>query len=141
KQYEDICGMLQSERAWRDKFSKNYLAKIAHQVLRNVYMDGTVEKAHEYLDTVIAELDSYKQEHTVYLPIDGIVMAVDELKLGKLILINMSGKLLADYEQQVEIGIMQRPSFREVNEQLLAAWRKDALPILRNKTVAIYTTV
>jgi hypothetical protein len=141
RQYEAVCMMLQNEGAWRDKFSKKYINKIVNQLLGRVHKDGKADKAHEYLDTVIADFDNYTIEHTVYLPVDGIAMMVDELTLGKLSLMNMAGKPLHNYEQQVVTGIMQRPFPREGNEQFLAAWRKDVLPLLRNKVVAIYTSI
>jgi hypothetical protein len=73
KQYEAVCGLLQNEGAWRDKFSKKYIKGIVNQLLGRVHKDGNVGKAHEYLATLIADLDNYMLEHTVYLPIDGIV--------------------------------------------------------------------
>src|SRR5713226_3389268 len=119
---------------------KQYIEGIVNQVLSNLHRDGNADKAPEYLDAVIADLDNYTLEQTVYLPVDGIAMQVDELKLGKLLLKNMSGETLLNFEQKVVAGIMQRSPQRG-NEQLLAAWRKDALSILRNEAVAIYTTV
>lgn len=142
KQYEAVCGMLQNEAAWRDKFSKKYIEEIVNQLLSNVHRDGNADKAHEYLDAVIADLNNYTLEHTVYLPVDGVVMMVHELKLGKLTLKNMSGEPLHNYEQQVETGIMQRSSYPyHGNEQFFKAWHKDVLPILSNKAVAIYTAI
>ncbi len=125
KQYEAVCGMLQNEVVWRDKFSKQYIERIVNQVLSNLHRDGNADKAPEYLDAVIANFDNYTLEHTVYLPVDGIATLVDELKLGKLILKNMSGETLLNFEKKVEAGIMQHSPQRG-NEQLLAAWRKDA---------------
>ncbi len=141
KEYEAICGMLKSEKGWRDKFSDDYLEKTSRQIVCNVCKDGNTDKAHQYLDTIIAELNSYAEEHTVYLSIDGIVMKVDELMLGNLKLRNMSGRLLADFSQQVEAGTTQRSADREEKENgdLLKFWHEDVLPILRNKTLAIYT--
>ena len=140
KQYEAVCEMMQNEVVWRDKFSKRYTEEIVNQVLSNLHRDSNTDKASEYLDDVIANLDNYTLEHNVYLPVDGIAMLVDELKLGKLLLKNMSGETLIHFEQKVVAGIMQRSPQRG-NEQLLAAWRRDALSIIRNKAVAIYTTV
>jgi Apea-like HEPN len=131
--------MFQGETEWRNKFSEDYIDKHAKQLLNSVLKDGNADKAHEYLATIIADLDAYAAVHTLYLPVDGIEMHIDILKLGEITLINMRGKQLEVFEKDFESRIMQHLTTQEGKEQSLKFWREQALPLLRNKTVAVYT--
>jgi hypothetical protein len=68
-------------------------------------------------------------------------MLIDRVDLGKITLTNMQGKQFEDYVKQAEIQIMQCTPNQDDNEQHLNNWRRMALPLLKDRAVAIYTTV
>ncbi len=140
-EFNKINKMLESEPGWREKFSNDYLEKEIQKILGRILKDSNTDKADVYLDDLITQCENYNVEYTVYLPVDGVNMLVDRVDLGKITLTNMRGKQFEDYIKQAEAQIMNCTPNQEDNQRHLHIWQRDVLPLLKDRVVAIYTTV
>jgi hypothetical protein len=137
-----LCHMLQLEKGWREKFSREYLEEeVIFPLLNNALINSDRMQLHHDLDAIVSACDRYAEEHTAYIPIDGINMGVHQLTLGKITLRNMQGAQFITFASQGASGIIRHESVRENRERRLQRWRDYLQPLLRGKTVANYSTI
>ena len=140
--FDKLCDMLQSEKGWREKFSREYLEEeVIFPLLNSALISSDRMQLYHDLDAIVSECDSYAEEHTAYIPIDGINMGVDQLTLGKITLRNMKGTQFITFAQQVESEIERHESVQEKREKRLQRWHDYIQPLLKGKTVATCSTI
>lgn len=140
-EFEDICHQLLREKGWSEKFSRSHIEQAVNKMFHALFREGNSDNTQVYLEQLLIEHDTFTQENTVYLPIDGIIMLIDSLQLGKIRVVNMRGKQLEDLEHQVKSRIFQYAPNQPQGEQEFHNWKEHALPILQGKAVAVYTAV
>lgn len=133
--YDSVCDMLASEKSWKEKLSTAYIDKGVHALLGRIIKDGNADNISVQLDTFIAECENASEEYIVYLPLDNIRMVFDRLRFGKITLINMRSDQIEEHVHRFTAAI----SDQEERGHLLNHWRRDALPLLHNRVVAMYT--
>jgi hypothetical protein len=121
--FDELCHMLQLEKGWRERLSREYLEEEVIFPLLNNALINSDRMLHHDLDAIVSACDRYTEEHTAYIPIDGINMGVDQLTLGKITLRNMQGAQFITFAQQGESGIVRHESVLENRERRLQRWR------------------
>lgn len=140
-QYNQLVKQLQKRPDWKKKFSKKHIDRGLHGVLaqtvKDVREDRDTTKATEYIDQWVAELESYLQENTTYLPLAGIHMDVDELEIGKITLLKMNDACAEKIARNIEMAYPEVQWTDEQKERVIHSW----LNKLRGKVCAKFTDI
>jgi len=60
-----LCHMLQLEKGWREKFSREYLEEeVIFPLLNNALINSDRMQLHHDLDAIVSACDRYAEEHT-----------------------------------------------------------------------------
>jgi hypothetical protein len=79
--------MFQAEKDWKDKFSREYIEEnVVTPLLNSALFNSDTGYLQHELEAIVSNCDNYAEEHTAFLPIDGIFMHIDQLVLGKITL-------------------------------------------------------
>lgn len=133
--YYSVCDIFANEDSWKDKLSREYIVTGVNTLLASIIKDGNHDNISVHLDAFITQCENVAEEHTVYLPLDNIEITSDHLDFGKFTLVNMRANQLEEQIRSFSAAI----SDKEGLEQLLSLWQYEALPLLSNKVVAVYT--
>ena len=133
--YQAVCDMLDDETLWTVKISRDYIVKGVHALLGRIIKDGNTDTIEAHLDAFMTECEHVAEEVTVYLPIDNLRLDYDHLKFGEITLTTMRNKQLEELLQRFTAAIPDQ----EERETFLVHWRRDALPVIANRAIAIYT--
>jgi hypothetical protein len=83
--FRNLVSKLSKRREFRDRFSEHYIQNLLARLLWSARNAGA-DETRRLLDSMCNELDTFDIEHTVYIPIVGAYLAVDELPLGRVVL-------------------------------------------------------
>jgi hypothetical protein len=84
-EFNNLCDMFQAEKDWKDKFSREYIEEeLVTPLLRSALFNSDTGYLLHELEAIVSKCDSYVEEQTAFLPIDGIYMQIDQLELGKI---------------------------------------------------------
>ena len=135
KTYDKVCDMLASETSWKEKLSRHFIIEDVHAMLRQIIKDGDTDAVPTYLDIFLTKCKQFNETYNVYLPLDNILMQCDRLIFGKTMLISMNPAQLDECIHQLTTTIDDQVEC----EQIVTHWRRDTLPLLQDKVVAMYT--
>jgi hypothetical protein len=82
EEYDRILEDLLMSEGWTEKYSEAHLDKCLRKILQRRAEDGSSVNIGALFDALVAEYDSYVEGSTVYLPLAGIRMEVEDLHLG-----------------------------------------------------------
>ncbi len=137
-QYDKVIDLFLGEPTWNLKFSHTHIEKNVHDLLNLLVRDGNTDKVADYVDEFIAEAEAYSKKHVVYLPIDGIQLLVDRVRLGPLVIVNMSGSEFADIQTRATDLLAKRSTSPEDYAERLKAWEEILFSVLRDRAVVVY---
>ncbi len=141
REFDEVCRLLLSERSWGERFSTSFVESGVHRILDEIVEDADANKALTNLDAFVAECERYSSEHVVYLPVDGIVMQMDSLPIGRLTLVNMAGRMFDAFQARSEQAIREREGSNEAGEHRVESWRGAGLSVVKGRTVVEYRVV
>jgi len=133
--YYSVCDIFANEVSWKDKLSREYIVTGVNTLLTSIIKDGIYDNISVHLDAFVTQCENAAEEYVVYLPLDNIEITSNHLDFGKFTLVNMRSNQLEEQIRRFSAAI----SDKEGLEQLLSHWQRDALPVLSNKVVAVYT--
>lgn len=124
--FDIVIKRLLEEGEWRDKFSEKYIENTIRDLIFKIRDDMEMIKASSYFSQLIDDLSKYSEQHSVYIPLDNIVMDESEVELGNVLLMKMTDfradRIIDEYK---------------ITESYLLQSYDD----LRNKVCAIYNTI
>jgi hypothetical protein len=141
-EFNNLCDMFQAEKDWKDKFSHEYIEEeVVTPLLNSALFNSDTGYLQHELEAIVSKCDNYAEEHTAFLPIEGISMHIDQLVLGKNTLRNMTGEYFKTFEQKVISEILRHETLQEKSKIELKVWHEVIKDIIQGKIVATYTTV
>lgn len=85
QQFRERANSLARRRPWSERFTERFIRNSFSLVIWKAHDNGK-GAASELLDNMIDMLDHYSVERRVYVPITGVVLAIPELRLGRVVL-------------------------------------------------------
>lgn len=94
EQYIEICKILLQKEGWSEKYSERYVDSKLQKLLVDIVKINDYGNTIELFDEFVLEYENYSDEQIVYVPLDGIQMSMDELRLGKVIFKKMTDNVI-----------------------------------------------
>ncbi len=146
---EDILVNLLNDPVYAVKFSEEYLEKVLKEkvtaMMENLRQQElpTVRPqviARETTEVIFNELDSYSTRITVYLPVLGIDLQLDEekLEIGNITFQKMTQKKADELQNKITSDIMASSHTPETKEALIQHFTKDLQRIVAEKNQPVY---
>lgn len=107
ERYNQIVGYIFRELNLRKNFSSDYVRKFIDGVVSDILKNGiNVVKADPL---IIDNFDVYFGDMIVYVPLEGIELNVEELKIGKVTLMKLNNTQLNDLANKLEHLLINNP--------------------------------
>ncbi len=146
---EDVLRSLLDDPVYSAKFSEEYVEKLLKKNIRmmmhnlrepetpgirpNVLANNTVE-------AIFNDLDNYATGQTLYLPVSGIDIQLEEgkLELGNITLQAMTEEKAAELQNHIKSSIMAGSYTPEKKQELIQCFTEDLQRILKAKDQRVY---
>lgn len=146
---EEILVNLLDDGVYASKFSEEYLEKFLKekvtammQKLRESESSDVRPQAiaRETAEAIFYELDAYATRITVYLPVSGIELQLDEeeLKIGNITLQKMTQRNADEFLNKITLDIMSSPHTPETNDALIQHFTNNLQRIMEEKGQPVY---
>jgi hypothetical protein len=103
--WDSILSDLLIKNGWNKKFSEKYVDSKLHEIISKIVKDGNSQKALDYFDQLIDEYEQYSTEHILHIPLFGIELNEEPIKLGNVILKKIDNicteDLISRYKQAI----------------------------------------
>ncbi len=123
--YETLRRQLLEKENWGEKFTEEYIDKALKRFFGQLKEEGNNRNALTYFTELVDEVESYTQEHIVYVPLSGIQMEVDYFPIGNVKLIKMTDERFKDLAKKIEVTLTTPERTQEQIQQLVQLWLKD----------------
>lgn len=113
--YNPIVGDISKYMELKKNFSSDYVRDFIDDVISDTLKEGIEKVKHDPL--IIDTFDEVFHEVTVYIPLSGIKMAEEELKIGKIIIKRMNKNLINKISSNFELLLIHNPYFNPENKE------------------------
>ena len=107
------------EENWGDKFSEKYIKKELQTIIAKIIKSNEKQKdAKDLLEKLIRSLVNYNQEWIVLVPLSGLVMKLDSIKLGKVTFYPITKEKIKNLHTKIEsiqVGEFERTLLHSVH--------------------------
>lgn len=100
QRFDGLVKNLAQKEVWRDKWSTSYIEKQLLVLIRTMREAGDTS-ALDALSRLDDEVTAYSQECTVYIPISGLLLEMDELPAGRVVFKRSSMQLKSEMKARV----------------------------------------
>lgn len=138
-EFLDLISKLVQDHPWSKKFSEDYLQQRLVPILKSAQMNGA-ESAAPLLEQLVEVVETYSTERVVYVPVQGLVLSIDELAIGQIVLRTMEGEPFDRLMGLVGSTITESDGGAQ-NDELLAYRQSRITEKLRGKVCAEFRTV
>jgi hypothetical protein len=146
---EEILINLLNDQIYAGKFSEEYLEKLLkekmtamiHDLREQITSDIRPQAlAHKTVEDIFSELDNYTTYVTVYLPVSGIDLQLEEeeIELGNITLQKMTKKKSEEIQSYITSAMMASQHTPEEKQALIQYFGNDLRRILIEKNQPIY---
>lgn len=133
-QYKKILRSLIETEEWGERFTDEYINKELRNFLFRIREEGNNRNAVTYFTELVNEVEGYKQEQTVYIPLAGIKLNIDSLELGNVTLFQMTNEQYDTLAEQMKSIMVNQDMTEEQKQQYVQIW----LGRLQNQVCAKY---
>lgn len=85
QQYDHVVRRVLNHKSWSLKFSEQYVRWAVKRIFDHA-LDNGIEQIGPSLARLAAEFEAYATEHMAIVPIQGLRLGLDELKIGNVLL-------------------------------------------------------
>lgn len=146
---EEVLTSLLSDSVYAEKFSEEYVEKLLKEKIRTLMHELREPEtlgirpnvlANSTVEAIFSDLDNYTTEQTLYLPVSGINMQLDEgkLELGNITFQAMTEEKAAELQSSIESTIMAGRHTPEHKQELIQYFTQDLQRILKEKDQRVY---
>lgn len=119
-EYDELVKSLLREENWGDKFSEKYIKKELQTIIAKIIKSNEKQKdAKDLLEKFIRSLVDYNQEWIALIPISGLLMKLDSIKLGKVTFYSISKEKIKNLHTKIESIIMSTRNTAEEKKQII----------------------
>jgi hypothetical protein len=97
--YNEVIRRLLGHENWSEKFSEEYVSWAVKRIFDDALDNGT-EQIRPRLNELAAEFDEYATERLVTVPIQGLTLGFDELRVGNVVLKAVTDAYAADLDKK-----------------------------------------
>jgi Apea-like HEPN len=146
---EEILVNLLNDQEYTAKFSEEYLEKLLKEKVRAMMHNLRQQEqlgvrpqkiARETAESIFNELDNYTTNVTVYLPVSGINLRLEEgkLEIGNITLQKMTQEKSDELQSYITSAIMEGSHTPEKKQALVQYFVEDLQRILKEKDQPVY---
>lgn len=148
-----LAGRLARQHPWVDRFSEEHIRERLVSILRTTRR-GDREAARQLLGDLIGEVEEYSIERTVYVPVQGLMLSLDELEFGRVAFRKVDNKVLSglqelitaiytgpdgEVQHQAYVSSRQAEIGQELGGKVCAVFRTTAEPIRAREQAEVET--
>lgn len=138
--YDRLIETLLVKEGWGDKYSERHLSnEVSDLIVEALNSDDPVSFSALFED-LVTEYEQFSEKRTVFVPLSGIRLGVDEFTIGNVSLVGMTDELMGHILEHHKNIIMSMPYDSEEKERLIQE-AQDVLEKNRGKVCARFTTV
>ena len=123
--YKQLRKDLLEKEQWEEKFSEEFIDKALRNILFRIREEHTNKNAFLYLQELVQEVKTYSTEQIVYIPLAGIKLNVEALRIGNIKLFSMTDSQFNNIAKQVGGLISNQAGTAEQKQQLISIWLRD----------------
>lgn len=146
---EEILVKLLNDEVYAAMFSEEYLEKLLKEKVTSMMETLRQQEpphvrpqviAKETAEAIFNELDTYATRITVYLPVSGIDLQLDEgkLEIGNITLQKMTPQKADELQNKIRSDIMANSHSPETKEALIQHFTKDLQRLVEEKNQPVY---
>lgn len=135
QQFSEKANSLARRRPWSERFTERYIRNSFSLVMLRAYDNGK-GAASELLDNMTDMLDRYSVERRVYVPITGVVLAIPELRLGRVVLKYFDDDLFGVFASRIDSFLNEN-----VTEEQVSHFKQLAREQLHGKVCAEFWAI
>jgi len=141
-EYEKIVETLLTNSTWSAKFSESYIDGHIRVLLATLVKEQSGARAPSLLASLVTELDTYDEEHVVYVPVVNVLMQDDTLLIGNVVLHKTTDAAIEDMAHKVEaILAANLDTTPEEKVATMQTVRQMTFDPLKGAVLAEYTTI
>lgn len=128
-EYDKLVKKILSEKNWINKFSEKYIEKRLDSIIVEVISSSQKDKvAKILLKDLIDELVNYNRKLTVIIPISGLSIELNRVKIGKVDLFTMTKEISDELLEKIEDIILHTQATDNFKQKL----KKNAEESIKN---------
>lgn len=124
QQFREKASSLARRRPWSERFTEQYIRDRMSSVIFEAH-DNSKRAASELLDNMIDMLNHYSVERRVYVPITGVVLAIPELRLGRVVLKHFDDDLFDAFASRIDSFLNENVTEEQVSH--FKQWAREQL--------------
>ncbi len=118
--YESLVKSILRQNDLSHKFSEKYIERKLQSIIAKITQSNEKEKyAKKYLEDLINSLLSYNQEWIVLVPLSGLEVGLDSIKLGKITIFKMTQQKMEHLLTQFDKIALATKSTTEVKQRMI----------------------
>lgn len=126
--YNDLIKTILGTKDWQKKFSEKYILNTVNRILSNLLCKKDSDKLSDYIEELEQDYSSFSSQQVVYLPVAGICLNCNEIKIGNATFIKPSQDIFDEIIAQAQPIIYSTRSAKETQERAIEELRK-SLPV------------
>ncbi len=139
--FDEISRELLQKERWIEKFSEKYIDEQINKIIIKIIRDENSEKALEYFDQLVTEVEQYSKEHIVYVPLFGIELPNDPVKIGNITLKRMNDTEVEGLLEKLESIVLGTEGTTESKQKNFEFQRDDINEYIKDKVCAEFKVV
>jgi len=132
---------LLKEQDWADKFSSKYLVNQCRELLNALPENLGEREVGDIIDALIRELSNYNVVQTVFIPLAGVDLHIDELALYHFRVLPMSPQRVEQMLQDIDDGLAANPDIDDERGKNLRSSFEAMINSLTGKVCAEFKAV
>jgi hypothetical protein len=123
--YNDLIQEILDTKDWQKKFSEKYVTNTVNEIFSQVLSESGQNNLSEHIEELDRHYSEYSAQKVVYLPVRGIWMEIEELKVGNVNFIQSGEYIFEKIISQAEPVIYSTLNTSEEKDEILRSLREE----------------